>query len=62
MISKAQLVDRVTEDTHGTQGDPLSREEVEQVISATLVALSDAGVEGLPADDSMGTEDDLGTV
>ena len=33
------LVDRVTERTQGTAGDPLTRPEVEQVVKATLQEL-----------------------
>ena len=38
------LVDRVTERTKGTAGDPLSRAEVEQVVRMTLVELGGDGV------------------
>jgi len=34
------LVDRVAKRTHGTRNDPLGREEVEQVVAATLAELA----------------------
>ena len=37
------LVDRVAEKTKGTEGDPLTRPEVEQVVDATLQELGDRG-------------------
>ena len=38
-LSHDELVDRVTARTKGTAGDPLSRDEVEQVVTATLLEL-----------------------
>lgn len=35
-----ELVDRVAGATKGTAGDPLTRDEVEQVVAATLVELA----------------------
>ena len=40
VVQYDQLVDRVTQRTHGSRGDPLTREEVEQVVQATLHELS----------------------
>jgi hypothetical protein len=37
-----ELVDRVTRRTHGTRNDPLTRDEVEQVVAATLLELGRA--------------------
>ena len=35
-----ELVDRVAARTHGTRGDPLTRDEVEQVVAATVAELA----------------------
>jgi len=35
-MDREALIDRVTERTRGTAGDPLTRDEVAQVVNATL--------------------------
>ena len=41
--TRDSLVDRVADKTKGTEGDPLTRAEVEQVVDATLQELGDRG-------------------
>ena len=60
-MTKEDLIDRVTARTHGTAGDPLTREEVAQVVDATLAELAtgelpdedDTKVEAEDGDDSV---------
>jgi nucleoid DNA-binding protein len=42
-VTYDELVDKVTERTKGTEGDPLTREEVEQIVNATLMELGAGG-------------------
>lgn len=35
-MTRAELIDKVAANTQGTKGDPLTREEVEVIVNATL--------------------------
>lgn len=57
------LIDRVTELTHGNRHDYITRGDVSQIVDATLQALNEQRDEpDDEPDDAMGTEDDLGKV
>lgn len=40
-MDRTEFIDEVAERTHGTVGDPLTREEVEQVVMATAKVLTE---------------------
>lgn len=48
MIDRERVIDKVAEKTHGTEGDPLAREEVAQVVNATLDVLYAEGAINAP--------------
>ena len=58
LADRQDLIDRVTARTKGTHGDPLTREEVAQVVEATLKELGDELPEVLdePVEDGDDTE------
>jgi len=49
-----ELIDAVTAKTKGTKGDPLTREEVELVVRATLAELIAGGTVSLQSDEVHG--------
>jgi nucleoid DNA-binding protein len=45
-MTTEELIDVVTEKTKGTAGDPLTRDEVAQIVHATINELRDEGALG----------------